>query len=251
MRPAIVSGQLVHLVCKSAHRPADVRATPDRRKYVAEAVSRGDRVVLSRELSAFLIEFSIALHKHAIYPVGHPSLEPAAARVTERAERLLEDRPTLAFGVARYQLIIDGVATDPNQPVLRRLAETLHRHHLGAMSILSGVEIGEIGGALDALASEVGPEVQPLGLAPAGRLPDWPHVRLHPLTLERLELIDDAAPADGSGGQVAGRAHSSGSAWRALRWRPIRPRPRRLRPSPQLSPGRSTTTPARSVTTKS
>ena len=44
----------------------------------------------------------------------------------------LEQRPTLAFGVARQQLIIDGVATDPGQPVLRRLAEELHRHHLGA-----------------------------------------------------------------------------------------------------------------------
>jgi hypothetical protein len=174
---------------------------------VAEAVSKGERVVLSHELSAFLVEISIALHKHAIYPDGHPSLEPAAARVTARAERLLEGRPTIAFGVARYQLIIDGVATDPNQPVLRRLAETLHRHHLGAMSILSGVEIGEIASALDALAVEVGPGVPPLGLAPAGRLPDWPHVRLHPLTLERLELIDDAAPApDGSDGQVGGRA---------------------------------------------
>ena len=126
------------------------RRLSDRRKYVAEAVSKGERVVLSRELSAFLVEISIALHKHAIYPAGHPSLEPAAARVTARAERLLEGRPTIAFGVARYQLIIDGVATDPNQPVLRRLAETLHRHHLGAMSILSGVQIGENSSALDA-----------------------------------------------------------------------------------------------------
>jgi hypothetical protein len=174
---------------------------------VAEAVYKAERVVLSRELSAFLVEISIALHKHAMYPAGHPSLEPAAARVTARAERLLEDRPTIAFGVARYQLIIDGVATDPNQPVLRRLAETLHRHHLGAVSILSGVEIGEISSALDALAVEVGPGIPPLGLAPSDRLLDWPHVRLHPLTLERLELIDDAAPApDGSDGKVAGRA---------------------------------------------
>jgi len=170
---------------------------------VAEAVSKRERVVLSHELSAFLVEFSITLHKHAIYPSEHPSLEPAAVRVTERAERLLEDRPTLAFGVARYQLIIDGVATDPNQPVLRRLAETLHRHHLGAMSILSGVEFGEISGALHALAVDVAPGVLPLGLA--GRLPEWPHVRLHPLTLERLELIDNAPEAlDSSDGHVAG-----------------------------------------------
>ena len=54
----------------------------------------------------------------------------------------------------RYQLIIDGVATDPNQPVLRRLAEDLHRHHLGAISILPGIEADEIASALHTLAEE-------------------------------------------------------------------------------------------------
>src|SRR3990172_1195372 len=36
------------------------------------------RPTLSRELADFLIEFSIALHKHAMYPGGHPTLLPAA-----------------------------------------------------------------------------------------------------------------------------------------------------------------------------
>ncbi|MGH9257849.1 MAG: hypothetical protein ACRD3C_25090, partial [Vicinamibacterales bacterium] len=172
---------------------------------MAEATSRPERVVVSRDLSEFLVELSIALHKYAMYPAGHPSLGPSAARVTERAERLLEGRATIAFGVARHQLIIDGVATDPNQPVLRRLAEGLHRHHLGAMSILSGVDVDEISSALRALAEELDPDDVPLGLAPGGRLPDWPHVRLHPLTFDRLELIDDDTPV-GAEGKVSGRA---------------------------------------------
>jgi hypothetical protein len=126
-----------------------------------------------------------------MYPTGHPSLAPAAIRVTERALRLLEDRPMLAFGVARHQLIIDGVATDPNQPVLRRLAEALHQHRLGALSILPGVDSSEISGAIRVLASDAGADVRPLGVDRSGRLGEWPHVRLHPLTLERLELVDD------------------------------------------------------------
>jgi hypothetical protein len=96
-----------------------------------ETAQRPERFTLSRELSEFLVELSIAVQKCAMYPGGHPSLEDAATAVTRRAERLLENRPTLAFGVARRQLIIDGVATDPNQPVLRRLAEGLHRHRRG------------------------------------------------------------------------------------------------------------------------
>jgi hypothetical protein len=158
---------------------------------VAVSTPKPARVVLSPELSSFLVEFSIALQKHAIYPEGHPSLGPAAMRLTALAARLMQDRPTLAFGVARHQLIIDGVATDPAQPVLRRLAETLHQHHLGAISLLPGVEDQEMSGALETLANEVGPDVTPLGLVSPGLLPTWPHLRLHPLTLERLELVDD------------------------------------------------------------
>ena len=59
------------------------------------------QATLSRDLADFLIELSIALHKHAMYPEGHPSLGPAAAGVTRRAELLLEDRSTLSLGVAR------------------------------------------------------------------------------------------------------------------------------------------------------
>ena len=141
--------------------------------------------VLSRELTAFLVEFSVSLHKHAIYPSGHPSLAPAAARLSEMASRLLLNRATLAFGVARHQLIIDGVATDPNQPVLRRLAEALHQHQLGAMSILPGVTAHEMHAALCSLAEETADP------ATAKRPLDRPHVRFHPLTLDRLEIVDE------------------------------------------------------------
>jgi hypothetical protein len=168
---------------------------------------KSDRIVLARDLSEFLVELSIALHKHAMYPPGHPSLGPAAERLVARAERLLEGRPAIAFGVARYQLIIDGVATDPNQPVLRRLAEDLHRHHLGAISILPGIDADEIASALHTLAEEHDAEKGPLGLLPPGQLPDWPHVRLHPLTFDRLEIVSDAHPSSrGDGGSAAGRA---------------------------------------------
>src|SRR5947207_9881877 len=75
----------------------------------------GERATLSRDLADFLIELSIALHKHSMYPEGHPSLAPAAAGLTRRAALLLEDRATISLGVARNQLVIEGVATDPKQ----------------------------------------------------------------------------------------------------------------------------------------
>src|SRR5258708_20463535 len=92
------------------------------------------RATLSRELSEFLIELSIALHRHAMYPEGHPSLEPAASGVIRRADLLFVDRPTIPLGVARSQLVIEGVATDPKHPALRELPGRLHRHPLSALT---------------------------------------------------------------------------------------------------------------------
>src|SRR6266581_3567882 len=154
----------------------------------------GDRATLSRDLADFLIELSIALHKHAMYPEGHPSLAPAAAGLTRRAALLLEDRATISLGVARNQLVIEGVATDPKHPVLRELAGRLHRHHLGAITFRRGVEQAEVADALRTLAIEAERTGQPLGLGDRDRLAAWPHVQLHALTYERLELTDQAGP---------------------------------------------------------
>jgi len=159
----------------------------------------GERATLSRDLADFLIELSIALHKHAMYPEGHPSLAPAAAGLTRRAALLLEDRATVSLGVARNQLVIEGVATDPKHPVLRELAGRLHRHHLGAITFRRGVEQEEVGDALRTLAIEAERTGQPLGLGDRDRLAAWPHVQLHALTYERLELTDQSGPAAGEG----------------------------------------------------
>ena len=157
-----------------------------------------ERATLSRALADFLVELSIALHKHAMYPQGHPSLQPAVTALTRRAELLLEDRATLSLGVARHQLVIEGVATDPKHPVLRELAGRLHRHHLGAVSFRRGVEASEVADALKVLAVEADRTGRPLGLEGAERLNAWPHVQLHPLTYERLELAEQGGkPADG------------------------------------------------------
>ena len=153
-----------------------------------------ERTTLSRDLADFLIELSIALHKHAMYPEGHPSLAPAASGVTRRAGLLLEDRATVSLGVARNQLVIEGVATDPKHPVLRELAGRLHRHHLGAITFRRGVEEGEVADALRTLAIEAERTGQPLGLGDRDRLAAWPHVQLHALTYERLELTDQDGP---------------------------------------------------------
>ena len=173
--------------------------TPPASPPPANEPAHTGRAALSRELSEFLIELSIGLNKHAMYPDGHPSLEPAAMAVTQRAASLLDDRPSISLGVARQQLVIEGVATDPRHPVLGELAGRLHRHHLGAVTFSRGLRAEEVSSALKLLALEADRTGQPLGLRGAS-LTQWEHVRLHPLTYERLELVDD----DGEKASLAG-----------------------------------------------
>ncbi|HEX9582836.1 MAG TPA: hypothetical protein VF970_17175 [Gemmatimonadales bacterium] len=155
------------------------------------AAGAPDRATLSRDLADFLIEFSIALHKHAMYPGGHPSLLPAAEGVVNRLSIALLDRTSLSLGVARNQLVIEGVATDPKNPVLHDLADRLHRHHLGAITFKRGVTSDEVHGALNLIATDADRGGQPIGLGPVERLTPWPNVRLYPLSYDRLHLVTE------------------------------------------------------------
>ena len=133
---------------------------------------------LSRDLADFLIELSITLNKHAIYPSSHPLLDLAVYGVANRlAVLFVGERESLSIGVARRQLIIEGVATDPLNPVLKDLALRLHQHRVGALKFLRGIDRDELADALAALAIDPVRSGKPIGLD-AERVGElWPHVR--------------------------------------------------------------------------
>ncbi len=172
-----------------------------------QSEEQGGRSALSSDLADVLIELSIALHKHAMYPEGHPSLGPACERVAQRLDPLLAERGSLSLGVARDQLVIEGVATDPKNPVLQDLAGRLHRHQLGAVSFRRGADAFEIGDLLTLLAIEADRSEKPVGLGPAAQLSAWPNITLHSLTYDALQLLDDEPDGqDSSDGEARTRA---------------------------------------------
>lgn len=170
---------------------------------------------LSRELGDFLIELSIGLHKNAIYPPGHPLLEGATSGITRRLSALLAQRASLSLGVARQQLVIEGVATDENNPVLRDLAQRLHRHHLGAVKFTAGVTPDEIADSLATIAVDVGRRPRPLGLEGPEVLQKWQHVRLFPLTFEQLQLLEED-PDDTEADEMRGDKSRAAQLWIGL-----------------------------------
>ena len=155
------------------------------------------KTALSRELSDFLIEFSIAMQKHAMYPPGHPLLEAAIDGVMRKLSLLLVDRPALSIGIARKQLIIEGVATDPNHALLKDLAGRLHKHSLGALKFSEGINREELAEALATIAIDPSRLETPLG-DDADELSDkWSSVRLFPLNYERLQLLYEGRDNEG------------------------------------------------------
>ena len=77
--------------------------------------------------------------------------------------------------------------------MLRRLAEGLHHHRIGAVSILRGVEPYELSEVLQALSTEPD-RAGPLGLR-TELLATWTHVKVHPLTFDGLALVGEGSAA--------------------------------------------------------
>ena len=183
----------------------------------AHATASGESAALSRDLADFLIELSIALHKNAIYPPGHPLLAGAVDALVLRLVRLLQDRESLSLGVARQQLVIEGVVTAPSNSLLRDLAQRLHRHHLGAVKFLRGVAREEVADLLRTIAADAERSVTPLGLRPAEELRRWAHIRAFPLSYDQLELAGEKQSDDAAGGGGHGEAGArAASLWVGL-----------------------------------
>ncbi len=146
------------------------------------------RATLSKELSEFLVELSIGVHRFSMYPSGHPSLDPIVESIIARLADILQARRTLSIGVAARQLIIEGVATEQKHPVLSELARKLHDHQLGAVVFEFGVTAPEIASLLESLAEDPGRDAVPLGMREGGDVPTWEHIELHPIGYEALTL---------------------------------------------------------------
>lgn len=154
---------------------------------------------LPQDHADLLIELAVAVHKNAIYPGTHPLLVAAVDNLARKLASFLEHTPTLSIGVARRQLIIEGVATDEEHPILRDFAVRLHRHQIGAMRFTRGLEKSELAEVLATIAIDVGRVDVPLGLMGAEVLQRWRNARLFPLTFDQLELIDDGLDAANEG----------------------------------------------------
>lgn len=170
---------------------------------------------LSTDIAEFLLELGLALQRYALYPGGHPSVDTAIADLGRRVDTLLVEREVLSLGVARRQLVVEGVATEASHPVLRSVAERLHRHRIGVITFRRGVTAGELSSALRAVSEDPDRTAAPLGMQPPGRYAEWPHVGFHALTYEQLQLASDDGSEPGEEG-LHGRGTTAAELWVGL-----------------------------------
>lgn len=164
------------------------------------------------ELRELAQELAVAVHKRGIYPASHPMQLGAVDAVHTRIQRLLSTRLELPIGVARTHLLLDGIATDPEHPLLSELASRMHDHQLGGVRFTRGVTRDALDALVGALAESAVRGGIPLGARTGDAAPRWPHVIVSPVAFEQLALLDEGgAPVPN-----AARAARAAELWGAL-----------------------------------
>lgn len=152
------------------------------------APAGGGSGALDKRITDFLLDFGVAVQKHAIYPAGHPQLVAAVERVMKRLDAAMVNDKPIAIGIARNQVVIEGVATDPTNSLMKELAQRFHRHRLGSITVSPEVLRDELADFLVASSKEEheGPQI-----ALAAQTERWPHIALTALVYDKLELMGE------------------------------------------------------------
>ncbi|MGE0352868.1 MAG: hypothetical protein AB7I33_00020 [Gemmatimonadales bacterium] len=149
-----------------------------------------------------LLQLSIALHKHAVYPPSHPALATADEAVIRALQPVLADGGSLSIGVGRNGLTLDNSLLENGDAFLSDLAGKLHRRHIGGLVLQAGLTVSELTDALNAISQEPRRFRELIQTAHGLQMPVWAHIRLSAHAFERLELadgdpsLDDGEPAE-------------------------------------------------------
>lgn len=143
---------------------------------------------IDKRITDFLLDFGVAVQKHAIYPAGHPQLTAAVERVMKRLDAAMANNRSISMGIARTQVVIEGVATDPNNSLMKELAQRFHCHRLGSITISPEVLRDELADFLVASSKDEheGPQI-----ALAAQTERWPHIALTAVVYDKLELMGE------------------------------------------------------------
>ena len=141
-------------------------------------------------IQQFLLQFTGTLNRRRAYAATHPMVVTAEERLLECANALLAAEESLALGVARDELLINGEPYVTKSTYARELATKLHRRGVGAITFERGLLLTQLSDALTWLASEK--DFLPFAPTRAGG------VRITTIGYDHLVLDDSIASAEAS-----------------------------------------------------
>ncbi len=130
-------------------------------------------------LTTFLTQLHVALNRRRTYGAGHPMVVGSEEAALAALDAVLLTRSTFTIGVARQELLLNGVPIPTSMSVTRDLAARLHRRGVGALTFHSGVDLDRLQSMLAWLAREVVPTAD-------GSLPDDPLPSINGIIVGRL-----------------------------------------------------------------
>lgn len=107
-------------------------------------------------IQQLLMRFAGTLNRKRAYAATHPIVIAAEEQLLQSAVDALRGRSTLSIGVARHELLIDGLPWESRNSTARELAGRLHRRGVGSISLESGLSLAELRAALAWLNTEPG-----------------------------------------------------------------------------------------------
>lgn len=115
-----------------------------------------------------MAELSVAVHRYAVYPRHHPSLEPAAISVLQKLRRILDGAPSLTLDSVTRQISLGKGLTRPFDRSFVELWGRLQDESIRSITITKGAVPGEIEGFLATISGRA----EEHGVASL----DWPHI---------------------------------------------------------------------------
>ena len=133
--------------------------------------------VLSADAAVHLAEFArtckAAARAVSLYPAQHPAIVATLDRLSEATTRLTANGPA-RLQVSQHALLVDGAALPKPDQSVSELADLLHRHMIGGLTVNAGANASSWRALLLLLArspDEVRADGELLTCEPAKELP--------------------------------------------------------------------------------
>lgn len=136
-----------------------------------------------------LTRLTVALNRRRAYAAAHPMVQQSEQALVELVEPLVSRGQSVTIGVARSELVVDGIVVEGTGAVARELAERLHRRGVGALEFSSGVDLDGLQQVMAWLALEALPGDAADKMSSAA--PTVPGILVGRVAYDRLILGDE------------------------------------------------------------